>query len=48
MGRLGHYAVEDRGSRYGPEYTCTICQSQFDDLSDVEEHCRWDHICWAI
>ncbi|RLL94511.1 hypothetical protein CFD26_101059 [Aspergillus turcosus] len=34
-------------SFYGPEYTCTICQSQFDYISQVEEHCRWDHFWCA-
>ncbi|RHZ47654.1 ankyrin repeat protein [Aspergillus thermomutatus] len=37
------YVVEDVDSYYGPEYTCTICRSQFDYLSEVAEHCQWDH-----
>ncbi|GFF96962.1 hypothetical protein IFM47457_11153 [Aspergillus lentulus] len=47
MGQLGRYVVEDRDSRYGSEYTCTICQNQFDYWPDVEEHCRWDHFWCA-
>lgn len=47
MAAIGRYVVESIHSFYGPEYTCTICQSQFDYFSEVEEHCRWDHFWCA-